>query len=112
MKHAWSLRRDDFQRVWDDGKSWSHPLIILRARANDAQESRFAFVAGKKIGNATHRNRAKRRMRESVRRRLEKISPGWDIILVSRGDADNAGWADVDAAVVAVLRRAHLYRDL
>jgi ribonuclease P protein component len=108
MKRAYSLRREDFQRVWDNGRSWSHPLIILRARSNEAEASRFAFVAGKKTGNAVRRNRAKRLLRESVRRRLETIAPGWDIILISRPGADGSEWTEVDAAVASVLRRAHL----
>jgi ribonuclease P protein component len=111
MNRAYSLRRDDFQRVWDSGKSWTHPLIVLRASANGQASSRFGFVAGKKIGKAVRRNRTKRLLREAVRHRLEIISPGWDIILVSRAGAEQAEFKDVDAAVDGILRRAHLVRN-
>jgi ribonuclease P protein component len=111
VNRAYSLRRDDFQRVWDSGKSWSHPLIILRASANGKALSRFGFVAGKKIGKAVRRNRTKRLLREAVRHRLEAISPGWDIILISRAGAEEAGFKDIDAAVESILKRAHLIRN-
>jgi len=110
VNRAYSLRRDDFQRVWDSGKSWSHPLIILRAAANDKGTCRFGFVAGKKIGKAVRRNRAKRLLREAVRHRLPAIAPGWDIILISRAGAEQAAFKEIDAAVENVLKHAHLVR--
>lgn len=108
MNRSFSLRRDDFQQVWDDGKSFSHPLIILRARANGMEQCRFGFVAGKKVGKATVRNRAKRLMREAVRHRLSNIAPGWDIIIIARSGAANTTLTDIDAAIGTLLQRAKL----
>ncbi len=108
MNRSFSLRTADFQRVWDDGKSYSHPLVILRARANGMEQCRFGFVAGKKIGKATVRNRAKRLMREAIRPRLPKIAPGWDIILIARSGAGTATLNDVNTAIGILLQRAKL----
>lgn len=110
MNRSYSLRRDDFQHVWDKGKSWSHPLVVVRACANETSTCRFGFVAGKKVGNAVRRSRIKRLMRESVQHRVEQIQPGWDIILISRSDADDAEFSQIDAAIGEVLRRANLIR--
>ncbi|MEW5717860.1 MAG: ribonuclease P protein component [Chloroflexota bacterium] len=112
MDRSFSLRRGaDFQRVWDDGKSCTHPLVILRVRANGTQTCRFGFVAGKKIGKAVARNRAKRLMRESVRLRLPMLLPGWDLILIARSGAARREFKEIDAAIENVLRRANLLRD-
>lgn len=109
MNRSFSLRGGaDFQRVWDDGKSWSHPLVILRARANGTERCRFGFVAGKKVGNAVARNRAKRLLREATRQRLTTIAPGWDIILIARGGAGKAEFKDVESAVASLFDRASL----
>ena len=109
MNRSFSLRSgSDFQRVWDEGKSWSHPLVVLRACANRMNTCRFAFVAGKKVGKATVRNRAKRLMREAVRHRLPTIAPGWDMIWIARAGAEHAEFKDVDSAVQTLLQRAHL----
>jgi ribonuclease P protein component len=110
MKRSFSLRQgSEFQRVWDNGKSWSHSLVILRACANGTESSRFGFVVGKKVGNAVERNRAKRLMREAVRHRLQDIAQGWDIVLIARRDADKVEFKAIDAAVAGLLERAHLY---
>jgi ribonuclease P protein component len=109
VKRALSLRSGlDFQRVWDDGKSWLHPLLVLRARANGMETSRFGFVASKKIGTIVARNRAKRLMRDAVRQCLPRIAPGWDLVFIARGDVAKAEFKDVDAVVENLLRRAHL----
>lgn len=108
MDRSFSLRRDDFQRVWDDGTSYSHPLVILRTRANGMSQCRFGFVAGKKVGKAAARNRVKRWMREAVRQRLPAISPGWDIILIARSNAADTDFQAIVAAIDSLLQRAQL----
>lgn len=111
MNRAFSLGRGDFQRVWDGGKSWSHPLIVLRAAANGKGSCRFGFVAGKKVGKAVRRNRSKRLLRDAVRHRLTRISPGWDIIFISRAGSEQAQFHEIDAAVESILKRARLIRE-
>jgi ribonuclease P protein component len=109
MNHSFSLRRGaEFQTVWDSGKSWSHPLVILRARANGLDQNRFGFVAGKKVGQAVRRNRAKRLLREAVRQRLPKIAQGWDLVWIARRGAEKAEYPAVDEAVEQLLKRAKL----
>ncbi len=44
--------------------------------------SRLAFVAGRSVGNAVVRNRAKRRLREAVR--MARVPDGWDLVISAR----------------------------
>lgn len=44
---------------------------------------RVAFIAGKKLGNAVWRNRAKRRMR-AVYRSIDVIPASYDVIFLAR----------------------------
>ncbi len=109
MNRSLSLRAGaDFQRVWDEGKSLALPLVVLRVRANGMTTCRFAFVAGKKIGNAVVRNRVKRRLREAVRQRLATLTPGWDIIVIARGNAESASWHEINDAIQTLFQRARL----
>ncbi len=107
VKRSYSLRRQDFQSAWDSGKAWTHPLIVLRARANASHSKRFGFVVGKKIGKAVQRNRQKRWMREAVRHRVDSIAPGWDLIFIARA-REGVEFKALDAAIEQVLRRARL----
>ena len=96
------------QQVRQDGRSWRHPLIVLLAQANQHDVSRFAFVAGRRIGNAVVRNRSKRLMREVVRHHLAEIEAGWDVMLIARSSIAAVSYRDVETAVLQLLTRANL----
>ena len=111
VKRAWRLKSEaDVQRVWQQGGTWAHPLVILRARANGLAQSRVAFVAGKKVGGAVARNRAKRLLRESARQLFPQIAPGYDLVLIGRGAILETRQPVVAAAVAELLRRAKLLK--
>jgi ribonuclease P protein component len=102
---------DDIARVRQKGRRWQHPFFVLFVNVqpqDSSSVSRFAFVAGRHIGKATARNRAKRRLREIVRRHLQSIEPGHDCLLVVRPALATATPAELDRAVVELLTRAGL----
>lgn len=66
------------------------------------------FTAGKKVGGAVERNRAKRRLREAVRARLPELARGYQLVLVARAAIRDAEFSAVQAAVDSLLARAGL----
>ena len=60
-------------------------LIVLREDKQHDHNGRVAFIAGKKLGNAVWRNKAKRRMRE-VCRDVGGPFPGFDVAFVAKKD--------------------------
>ena len=101
-------RSDDFKRVRRNGKSYAHPLVVLIAQASDTPYTRVGVAAGKPIGNAVHRNRAKRLLRESMRDFLPSLASGWDLILIARTGLVSASLEDTRAALGTLLQRAGL----
>jgi ribonuclease P protein component len=95
----------DFKRVRRTGKSHAHPLVVLVACRNDRPSSRIAVTAGKTVGTAVRRNRARRRLRAAMRGLLPHVADGWDLILIARPGVVEAAWPDVQRAVEAVMRR-------
>ncbi len=98
----------DFQRVRRFGKSFAHPLIVLIASRNEQEQTRFAVVAGRSLGNAVQRNRAKRLLRAALHPMLERVEPGWDVLLLARRSMNTASFQDTQAALHSLLTRAHL----
>jgi ribonuclease P protein component len=65
-------------------------------------------VAGKKIGKAVRRNRARRLIREAVRLRLPLIKEGWDLVWIARPAIAHAMYSDVAKDIDSLLRRSQL----
>jgi ribonuclease P protein component len=65
---------------------------------------RLAFIAGKKLGNAVVRNRAKRVMREGVRRAGGPWA-GLDVALIARGGLGGASPEAIDRSLSRHLSR-------
>ena len=76
----------DFQRLARNGKRWSGSVLMLQATpATDSDLFRCGLTASRKVGGAVVRNRAKRRLRETIRAlvRAHDIK-GWDVVVIAR----------------------------
>jgi len=96
----------DFQRVRLTGSSYAHPLVILLVSPGAETHSRFGFTAGRAVGGAVARNRAKRLMREAIRHYLPEIEPGWDAVIIARPDLLKADWSELLAGLGQLLKRS------
>jgi ribonuclease P protein component len=103
-------RNSQFERVRKAGRTWAVGPVVLNAAPNGEQAIRFGFVAGKKVGNAVRRNRARRLMREAVRLRLPRLKPGWDLVWIARASIAEADAATVSSSVEEALVRSRLYQ--
>ncbi|MEE1049809.1 MAG: ribonuclease P protein component, partial [Clostridia bacterium] len=86
MKKIISLCRNyEFQRLYRRGKSAVRPTLVMYAIDTKGDKIRLGITAGKKIGGAVCRNRAKRRIRELFRITQDELKCGKDICIVARG---------------------------
>jgi ribonuclease P protein component len=109
MEKKYRLRdNEQFQRVRKEGRSWSHPLLVLCVFPNGLDHSRFGFSVSKRVGKAVVRNRVKRLVREATRVRQEVITPGQDLVFIARNPIREANFQEVDRAVEELLRQANL----
>lgn len=74
-----------FQRLYRRGKTVVTPTMVVYAMPNRLRTRRLGLTAGKKVGGAVERNRAKRRLRELFRTALPQLKNGYDFCLVARG---------------------------
>lgn len=102
-------RSEDFKRVRRDGKSYAHPLVVLialKSENNDQPRVRVGVAAGRTVGTAVYRNRAKRLLREVMRSLIPDIAPGLDLILIARSGLVSATIEDTRRALLNLLQRA------
>lgn len=84
----------DFRHIAQTGQKWVTPAFIMQISRNDGTGFRLGLTVSRKVGHAVVRNRAKRRLRETVRLYLQQNNPGdIDVVLIARTPA-----ADIDFA--------------
>jgi ribonuclease P protein component len=110
VKRNFRLTRSiDFKRVRNAGKSYAHPLIVLVVSPSTENSLKVGVTAGRSVGGAIQRNRAKRLLREAMRLLLPTIRPGWDLILIARQPLSVATFEQVQSTLSQLIRRANLF---
>ena len=71
---------------------------MLRNENQHGHEGRAAFVAGKKLGNAVWRNRAKRRMR-SAARDTNMPKEGYDMVFIAKWSTNTISYSSLTAGI-------------
>jgi ribonuclease P protein component len=69
-----------------------------------------AFVAGRRVGGAVLRNRARRVLRAAWRELAPKVGDGYDVALVARGTIRGARTHELKPEVEGLLSRAQVIR--
>lgn len=114
------LRRPEFLAVAGTRRKYVAPGLILQVRRHDERQRpakggaavRFGLTASKKVGNAVKRNRARRRLREAAMQLFSRhAAPGFDLVLVARGDTVTRPWPDLLSDLTAALKKLGLWQD-
>ena len=112
MQHKFRLTRStDFKRVRRIGRSYAHPLVLLISAPGTGPVSRIGITAGKWVGGAVVRNRAKRLLREVLRKVYPTIINGYDMIFIARRPLPETDLIAIHKAVDTLLKRADLKLD-
>ena len=108
-------RSEDFKRVRRSGKSYAHPLVVLIVQTHDKRSSpvdqprvKIGVAAGRTVGTAVTRNRAKRLLREAMRPLIPSIASSLDLILIARPGLVSATLEETRQALLILLQRAQI----
>jgi ribonuclease P protein component len=107
-------RHADYQRAYAGSRkrqSSSMSWFLARQQAAYAGATlpagpRVGLTAGKVLGKAHERNRIKRRMREALRRHVELLPIGFDLILHPRRIVMTLEFAKLEAEIMRILHQA------
>ena len=83
-------------------KTWHTPYFVLFYRI-DSEET-VGFVASKKIGNAVHRNRAKRLLRAHFIENIDRIKSG-SFVLVAKPKLLEVDFLEVKKTYLQALKK-------
>ena len=109
MQRKFRLTRStDFKRVRRTGKSYAHPFVVLVVQTSELPRMRVGVTAGRSVGGAVQRNKAKRLLREAMRPLLPELLSGWDLILIARPALVSKSLQEISQVVTGLLRRARI----
>ncbi|HVZ82525.1 MAG TPA: ribonuclease P protein component [Terracidiphilus sp.] len=100
-------RHADYQRAYAASrKRQSATMSWFLAPQAEPAGPRVGLTAGKVLGKARERNRIKRRMREALRRHVDLLPQGCDLILHPRRAVFEADFTKLEAEIVRILTQA------
>jgi ribonuclease P protein component len=79
---------------------------VLYVAPNEFGHPRVGITVSSRVGNAVVRNRVRRRLREALRARFDRLTSGQDILVVARPASAAATWPELSDALDVALQRA------
>lgn len=98
------LKSSDFRGLFDAGIKVVDAHLVVVATPSKMKRARLGLVVSKKVGNAVHRNRVKRRLREIFRYGQNQV-PVWDIVVIARSSACRIDFNDLTQSFERCLNR-------
>lgn len=102
-----TVRTRAIQRVFHDAEPVHGKRVVLFVAPGSGE---FALVAGKKIGGAVQRNRARRVLRAAIREVAPRGVEGHDVVLVAREAIRDARTQDLITEMTELLQRGGMGR--
>lgn len=102
-----STSADRVARTLSSGKAFHGERVVVFVAPGTGSA---AFVAGRRIGGAVLRNRARRILRAAWRELADEVEDGYDVVVVARAAIVGARTQELVAEVAELLSRAQVIR--
>lgn len=100
-------KRKQFNYIFAHGMAAHSKTITLIFTQSKNKTFKVGFSASKKVGNSVVRNRARRRMREALRKNESLLNKNFCYILVAKEAIDSANFLDIVRDVEYLINKAH-----
>ena len=114
LAHSRLRKHADYLRAYAAGRKRHSPAMswFLAPQTTEGPFAptapRVGLTVGKIMGKAHERNRIKRRMREVLRRHIDLLPSGFDLILHPRRTVLTMEFAQLEREVVRILQQAEI----
>ncbi len=99
-------RGRQYNFIYKNGRRLIGKYLILFASSDSLKDIRAGVVTSKRIGNAVVRNRAKRQIREVIRKNWIGLPKGYDLVIVARHGIKEATFEQIESEFLRLIRKA------
>lgn len=104
----------EFEKIYKHGKKYFCKYFVLYVLPVSGQPNvvlpKFGIVASKKVGRATVRNKAKRQMREIIKKELPLLNKNFLAVIITFGSLADSAFHEVAAETQSIFKQAGLYK--
>ena len=100
------LKRAVFRRVYEEGRKFHARCFTAFVLPSSGERSRIGITATRKIGNSVERNRARRLVREVIRKNKWLVPSGVDIVINVKRPLVEASYRDLEGDFISFLKKA------
>ncbi len=100
----------EFDRIFEEGRRISGPeVLVWSLRRKEARPPiRLGVIVSRKLGEATHRNRIKRLIRECFRLNKHRFQSGLDLVVYPRPGCRWKSFKQAEESLVRIWKKAGL----
>ena len=99
-------KKSDFDWVFKKGRSFYTKKLGIKTLKNNLEDSRFGIIVSTKVAKkAVKRNLLKRRIREALRLRLERIKKGCDFMVIALPGSAELKYNEVEKEIEQILQK-------
>jgi ribonuclease P protein component len=110
LHKKWRITRGkEYGYIYKTGRRITGKYIIVFIKENNLDYNRFGIVTSKKIGNAVTRNRAKRQLREVIRKNMQMIRPGYNLVIIARFNMKEPIFDMIEKDFLRIMKKASLW---
>jgi ribonuclease P protein component len=105
------LKGKEFEEVLKKGRSFRCKSLVLKVLENKGGK-KFGFLISKRIlKKAVERNRLKRRLREILREKVEKIKDGVRVVFITLSGLEKKDFKELKEIFEKLLRKSKLLKN-
>ncbi|MDO8592199.1 MAG: ribonuclease P protein component [bacterium] len=110
-KQSRLVKQKDFEKIFQQGRSYYSKLLGIKAMVNEQQENRYGIVISTKVSKkSTERNKLKRQIRHAIKRLDYELAQGMDIIVMALPAISGQGYNTIKSELERILIKLKLLK--